>query len=76
MAESNLPARPTMLPARIEVFNEVKFQRDLYDAILARFKYHLTDHWGWELALQRTAEDINRPLFYVRRIVEREARAA
>ena len=58
------------------MFDEVAFMRSLRKAIVERFKYHLEDHWGWELALQRTSEDINRPLFYVRRIVERVANAA
>ncbi len=54
------------------IFDEIKFQRQLYDSILAIFKDNLTDHWGWELSMRRTAEAINRPVFYVRRIIERE----
>lgn len=76
MAASNLPVRPTMLPARIEVFDELQFQREFYASVIEIYKYHLYDHWRPEQALALTARDINRPLFYVRRIVERESRAA
>lgn len=51
--------------------NEIAAHRDFCELIRKRFIYHLEDLWGWELALQRTSEDVGKPLFYVRRVIDR-----
>jgi hypothetical protein len=50
--------------------DELAAMREYKRQVYLRYKYHLYDWWPRDIAIEMAAADVNRPISYVRRVVE------